>query len=116
MKYVLYNLKWRNGIGDQPYQAVASTGASLDGGIIVNGPMYFGYLTGTEEQCAAAIAACAEFNLSEISLQEALTFVATAIPLNTESVDTVTKTVSYSGAPYADTDGKIVVPWTPTKN
>lgn len=70
MKYIKYNLDWSGPIGDQPYIAVAEKGAELEGGVIVNGLDYYGYLWGDDTQCSDAITNCSAFNMVEISAQD----------------------------------------------
>lgn len=120
MKYILYNLKWdEKGKGDQPYQAVADTGAELEGGVMVNETPelkdreYFGYLHGTDEQCLKAIANCKEFAMKEIPEKEALAFFEKLMPVNSKVEDIAdmgrevkaTKFVDYA---RVDVNGKII--------
>ena len=114
MKYIIYNLVWDNeGRGDQPYTAVANNGAELEGGIISNEQKeYFGYLHGTDEQCLKAIESCKNFNMRELTSEEALSFFEATIPIGTEIIDPMSM---YSGNPeikYVDyptigKDGKV---------
>jgi len=89
MKYITYNLIWDGkGKGDQPYQAVATSGAELEGGVIVNNNKeYFGYLYGTDKQCLESIQNCKDFNMKELTQTQALDFFKNTIPVNTEVYD-----------------------------
>jgi len=119
MKYILYNLKWsEKGQGEQPYQAVAETGAELEGGVMVNeipelkDREYFGYLHGTDEQCLKAIENCKDYAMKEIPEKEALAFFEKLIPVNTEVEDIAymgreVKATRFAGYPIVDVNGKI---------
>jgi len=114
MKYIIYNLKWsKEGLGEQPYQAVADAGVELEGGIIVNltdildKRKYFGYLHGTDDQCLKAIENCKDYKMKEISEKEALDFFELLIPINTEIEDIITKTKKYTNKPTVNINGKI---------
>jgi hypothetical protein len=68
MKYIKYNLKWTGPVGDQPYYKVAESGAELEGGQLVDGLDYYGYMHGTDEQCLKGIEnSKSEFNMIEIT-------------------------------------------------
>lgn len=72
MKYVLYDLDWQGYIGNQPYQIVKDNGAEFNGGIFKTDNRYFGYITGTDENCNSALTACSDiFNMVELSQEEA---------------------------------------------
>lgn len=109
MKYVSYSLFWEGGSGKQPYEQVAASGASLDGGIVVKNGRYFGYINGTDEQCLAAIEGCAMFAMKEITEVEAKIFIESAIPTNTEILMR-DKEAKYLGAPIVNEKGYIERP------
>lgn len=110
MKYVLYNL---TADGGQPYPVLeqAATGAVFQGGVVMSNNQYLGYLSGTDQQCAAAIAACTAFSMTEIDLATAQAFY--------ESVLTINATTNVNGIPQfitgtqIDGSGYIIVTTSP---
>ena len=84
MTYVTYSLKWIDGSGHSPAQTVVDCGAEFDGGR--PGSPLLAVLTGTSGQCAAAIAACADWSMVEVTKAQAVTLTAAAYQITEAEV------------------------------
>lgn len=104
--YVTYELFWLNGEGHQPYQTVLQKGMGFDGGLFAINNTMFGYLTGNSNKKAETIAACAAFQMVEITTAEALFWAEQSLPINTQNSDGL-----YAGPAELDQDGYIIRNW-----
>lgn len=60
------------GEGEQPYSAIENCGVSFEGGHLIEGNRYMGYMQGTAEQIADAMACLAPWQPEEITAAEAV--------------------------------------------
>lgn len=108
MKYIKYNLKWAESVGEQPYVKVAEAGAELEGGQLVDGLDYYGYMYGTDEQCLNAIqAAFTDFNMTEITDAQYIEVYKKIIPIGTEMEDPRTMEIYIVEDIVKEENGKI---------
>ncbi len=71
--YIVYNLLWLKKEGLQPYEAVASAGMELDGGIVSKKRWYFGYLRGNAADVNETVDVCKAWNMKKVTQVQAIT-------------------------------------------